>query len=523
MAKAAAAAKDQDARRAKLAVDLVSAVADEEVRATPTGRMRSKVEVFKAVLCVVIDLLFLGDESDSDESDLPRPAKTPSSPGPSTGPSPGPLASPAPPRMPSLPPLLPKTNVYPAAVYEEIGEGEMVLEEIGRGEIAMRMKTAVDNVDGCHRRQPLPLPSSHHRPCEPRTRPTSVATRPDPTRYVAHKKLPSPASSDSEDDEPVTVLVSTVQDQPSVATRPDPTRYVAHKKMQSPTSSDSEGGNAVRREAVTAALETFLVGSSVGAEVEVGGNEFAEAAGVVDAIVERLADPPAPSAPSAPSTRGSSPQCKGAKEKKSKVACNKVVKSITTLEEETGGKAFFTLAQPNSTPFVYSGSSARQYWKGQSHVVEGFSNICFPGAGHAGKEDKGKLRRAVGDVFRDLYTKATGEKRLYIRNHEDFFQRGRCVLEPEEVRQEDRREVVEQREIEVEQVEGATQKPQPIFTVGQKVRWAFEEADGLKPYRGTITKVTRSNISVKFGKKEVLTERKTAIMKYVESGTFTFC
>ncbi|ELT92103.1 hypothetical protein CAPTEDRAFT_208256, partial [Capitella teleta] len=47
--------------------------------------------------------------------------------------------------------------------------------------------------------------------------------------------------SDSEDDEPVTVLVSPVQDPPSVATRPDLTRYVAHKKMSSHASSDSEG------------------------------------------------------------------------------------------------------------------------------------------------------------------------------------------------------------------------------------------------------------------------------------------
>ncbi|ELU16540.1 hypothetical protein CAPTEDRAFT_194095 [Capitella teleta] len=148
---------------------------------------------------------------------------------------------------------------------------------------------------------------------------------------------PSPASSDSKDDEPVTVLMSPVHDPPSAATRPDPTRYVAHKKMPSPASSDSEskGGRndepapshlpvpppllvslplspptpptpgvpdeMPAHEAVTAALETFLLGSSVGAEVEVGGDEFAEAAGMVDAIVERLADPPTPSAPSAPS------------------------------------------------------------------------------------------------------------------------------------------------------------------------------------------------------------------------------
>ncbi|ELU02591.1 hypothetical protein CAPTEDRAFT_217062 [Capitella teleta] len=51
---------------------------------------------------------------------------------------------------------------------------------------------------------------------------------------------PSPAPSDSEDDEPVTVLVSPVHDPLSAATRPDPTRYVAHKKMPSPASSDSE-------------------------------------------------------------------------------------------------------------------------------------------------------------------------------------------------------------------------------------------------------------------------------------------
>ncbi|ELU14318.1 hypothetical protein CAPTEDRAFT_197165, partial [Capitella teleta] len=142
--------------------------------------------------------------------------------------------------------------------------------------------------------------------------------------------------SDSEDDEPVTVLMSPVQDPPSVATRPDPTRYVAHKKKPSPTSSDSEDDEPAPShlpvpppllvslplspptpptpgvadempsdEAVTAALETFLLGSSVGAEVEVGGDEFAEAAGMVDAIVERLADPPTPSAPSAPSAKTS--------------------------------------------------------------------------------------------------------------------------------------------------------------------------------------------------------------------------
>ncbi|ELU06293.1 hypothetical protein CAPTEDRAFT_210021, partial [Capitella teleta] len=137
---------------------------------------------------------------------------------------------------------------------------------------------------------------------------------------------------EARDNEPVTVLVSPVHDPPSAATRPDPTRYVAHKKMPSPASSDSEDDEPAPShlpvpppllvslplspptpptpgvpdempsdEAVTAALETFFLGSSVGAEVEVGGDEFAEAAGMVDAIIERLADPPTPSAPSAPS------------------------------------------------------------------------------------------------------------------------------------------------------------------------------------------------------------------------------
>ncbi|ELU10076.1 hypothetical protein CAPTEDRAFT_219461 [Capitella teleta] len=113
--------------------------------------------------------------------------------------------------------------------------------------------------------------------------------------------------SDSEDDEPVTVLVSPVQDPPSVATCPDPTRYVAYKKMPSPASSDSESKGDGNDEPAPLHLPVppFLLGSSLGAEVEVGGDDFAEAAGMVDAIGERLADPPTPSAPSNPRKRKS--------------------------------------------------------------------------------------------------------------------------------------------------------------------------------------------------------------------------
>ncbi|ELU01952.1 hypothetical protein CAPTEDRAFT_207847, partial [Capitella teleta] len=120
--------------------------------------------------------------------------------------------------------------------------------------------------------------------------PPSAATRPDPTRYVAHKKMPSPASSDSEDDEPA----------PSHLPVPPP--LLVYLPLSPPTPPTAGVPDEMPSdEAVTAALQTFLLGSSVGAEVEVGGDEFAEAAGMVDAIVERLADPPTPSAPSAPS------------------------------------------------------------------------------------------------------------------------------------------------------------------------------------------------------------------------------
>ncbi|ELT87792.1 hypothetical protein CAPTEDRAFT_199475 [Capitella teleta] len=120
---------------------------------------------------------------------------------------------------------------------------------------------------------------------------------------------PSPASSDSEDEEPLTLKRPSLvmpsdseDDEPAPSHLPVPPPLLVSLPLSPPTPpTPGVPDEMPAHEAVTAALETFLLGSSVGAEVEVGGDEFAEAAGMVDAIVERLADPPTPSAPSAPS------------------------------------------------------------------------------------------------------------------------------------------------------------------------------------------------------------------------------
>ncbi|ELT89827.1 hypothetical protein CAPTEDRAFT_222764 [Capitella teleta] len=120
---------------------------------------------------------------------------------------------------------------------------------------------------------------------------------------------PSPAPSDSEDEEPLTLKRPSLvmpsdseDDEPAPSHLPVPPPLLVSLPLSPPTPpTPGVPDEMPAHEAVTAALETFLLGSSVGAEVEVGGDEFAEAAGMVDAIVERLADPPTPSAPSAPS------------------------------------------------------------------------------------------------------------------------------------------------------------------------------------------------------------------------------